>query len=149
VLHALWDVFLMATEGVPNDLPTDDPIPDATLGERALIDIAVDMRHVSAALLTMAGIAKGEIAGDGTLIIRPLTAEEQAASGQAPMRFVPGTTSTHGGGVAWVMSPPAPHNDVVFVCVPDADFPAGMRCYVEQKLPGGERAKWNVELTAK
>jgi hypothetical protein len=110
------------------------------------LSIATDLTHMSAALLKMAELANVEInPKTGAINVTPMLVGDT----QEPTRFQPGQMKAHGGSLAWVFVPPPPYNGVEIVCSPDTESPVGMRCYAEQKLVGGERAKYQVNWEPK
>ena len=120
--------------------------------ELLMESMAVDLTHISAAMLSLAGIAHVDVdPTTGGIRVRPLTPEEREAQGNPlpPQRMMPGQTKVHPGGssIAWEIVPPPPYTGVVIVCVPDDTTPVGMRCYAEAKLVGGQRKKWDVTWT--
>ena len=117
-------------------------------------DLQPVLHKISDSLSTMAlmalhqsGVVDAVMDQDGKIEARILSDEERQARGAPTPRIVPGKTSTlmgDGGPLQWVLSPPAPFNDVEIVCSPDGDSPIGMRCYAVRKVIGGERQRYEL-----
>jgi hypothetical protein len=114
-----------------------------------LAKIAEHMNMLTLATMQNAGLVWVDFDENGNFVTRLTTPEEREAMTTVATRYVPGKTSTlpgDGGPLAWVLSPPAPYNDVEIVCSPDGESPIGMRCRVEKKVIGGERKIFRIEV---
>jgi hypothetical protein len=114
---------------------------------------ASHLANIAMAALHSTGAVVADVDTEGKVTLRLPTEGEQLArqSGQpspaSDFRVFPTETVINKGTRAWVFKPPAFLDDVVVECFADDDAPLGMRCLAIKKMPGNERAKYDVTFT--
>ena len=124
---------------------TDQNLDDPVAYVRSM---AVSLENLALTALAQANVISIEVGEDGKIIPTILSAEERASLARRPTRVLPGETSTlwgDEGPLAWVLTPPAPFNDVEIACSPDDTTGIGMRCHATKKLPGARRVRYRAE----